>query len=112
MHCRHQLQLVVQLHAVVASQRDAEGPERPLAHDAVHGVGAAPQDGHRLLRLLQLVLQLVLRGHGVEKRLGAQRDLPSDADLHYVQVVAQLEEEVKSTSILEEIRPEGISLAD
>lgn len=57
---RHQLQFVVQLHAVVASQCGTEGPEGPLAHDPVDRRRPAPQDGHRPLRLLQLVLQLVL----------------------------------------------------
>ena len=91
MHRRHQLQLVVQLHAVVAGEGGTEGPQRPLAHDPVDGGGPAPQDGHGPLRLLQPVLQLVLRGHGVEKRLGAKRDLPGDAHLHHVQVVTQLD---------------------
>lgn len=91
MHCGHQLQLVVQLDAVVAGQSSAEGLQRPLAHDPIHGSGFAPKDSHCLLRLLQAVLQLVLRGHGVEKSIGAQRDLPSDADLHDIQVVTQLE---------------------
>lgn len=90
MHRRHQLQLVVQLDAVVAGQRGAERPQGTLAHDAVDGGGAAAQHGDGALCLLKPVLQLVLRGHSVEEGLRAQRDLPRDAHLHHVQVVTQL----------------------
>lgn len=92
MHRRHKLQFVVQLHAVVACEGGAEGPQRPLTHDPVDGGSAAAQHGYSPLRLPQPVLQLVLGGHGVEECLGAQRDLPGDAHLHHVQVVTQLDD--------------------
>lgn len=89
-HGGHQLQLAVQLGAVVARQAQAQRPQRALAHDALHGGRALPQHRHRPRRLPQSVLQLVLRGHGVEEGLGAQGDLLRDAHLHHVQVVTQL----------------------
>lgn len=69
MHRRHQLQLIVQLDAVVAGQCRAERPQGALTHDAIDGGGAAAQHGDGTLRLLKPVLQLVLRGHGVEEGL-------------------------------------------
>lgn len=96
MHRRHQLQLVVQPRAVGARQRLPQCPQRAFAHDAFDGGRAAPEDSHGAGGFGEVVLELVLGGHGVEESLGAQGDLARDAHLHHVEVVTQLMERGRS----------------
>ncbi len=70
-------------HKVCARARMRTGP-LPERLDGGDGVG-------------HVVLQLVVGGDGVEKRLGSERDLPRDLHLHDVQVVAQLKHTNKNT---------------
>lgn len=98
-HGGHQLEFIVQLNAVVAGQSVPQHSQRPAAHHSVNGGGAGAQLGHGGGRFLHLVLELVLRRHGVEKGLGAKRNLPSDAHLHHIQIVTQLQKHRQVTHL-------------